>query len=322
MSASHKSVKYSKIIKQNRDVLYKACFYACYYDSLDLIKVIINSPDFDINKPDHYGRTLLHWASIMSSKINTKTVRLLLKQENINVNIGDDIGLTPLYFACRNQDKRVIRLLLKEKCIDVNKVGDGHFDTPLHMVCHYGPPEILQILLEAKNININAKLPCKTTPLHLACRKGRTKIVRLLLLEKKIDINTRNKYGTPLELACSHDRKEVIKLLLCKGACTKGINHELITQWQAFEKENTKGTPLNDSRFKRYINSDIVQRAKTDRFSSSLKSGLIHFINNNSIAIPTNYPVSLLKFNNDLYKAYEAFNSFIAEQYQTSTNTL
>ena len=48
---------------------------------------------------------------------------------------------TPLHLVCKNGNLEIVKLLLKQKGIDINMV-DKNSDTPLHLVCKNGNLEI------------------------------------------------------------------------------------------------------------------------------------------------------------------------------------
>ena len=49
---------------------------------------------------------------LASQNGNTEAVKLLLKQEGIDINKGNKYGWTPLHLAAQNEHKNIIKLLL------------------------------------------------------------------------------------------------------------------------------------------------------------------------------------------------------------------
>ena len=74
-------------------------------------------------------------------------VMAFLKKDNINVNAVDEMGLSPLHYACRKGYRDIVKLLLG-KDADVNQISNTNV-TPLHMAVQSGNKEIIQLLSEA-----------------------------------------------------------------------------------------------------------------------------------------------------------------------------
>ncbi|PTB55274.1 hypothetical protein M431DRAFT_43331, partial [Trichoderma harzianum CBS 226.95] len=58
------------------------------------------------------------WWSVRNSDISI--VKLLLDEEDIDVNMKNNYNQTPLWWAARNGDVETVKLLLARKEIDVN----------------------------------------------------------------------------------------------------------------------------------------------------------------------------------------------------------
>ena len=86
-----------------------------YYDCLALM---LTTPEVDINKPDHLGRTPLHHAA---ERINTTCVELLLRQRGIKVNTRDHRGWTPLRAAM----SRPTQMPGRRRCYDLIYAAGG-----------------------------------------------------------------------------------------------------------------------------------------------------------------------------------------------------
>jgi ankyrin repeat protein len=84
-----------------------------------------------------------------------------------------------LFDACKKGNIKGVKRLLNEKEVDPNLV-DNEGKTPLHYVCNNGNLDIVKLLLKA---NADPNLPNKygDTPLHCSCAKGDIKIAELLI---------------------------------------------------------------------------------------------------------------------------------------------
>ncbi|MBV8802365.1 MAG: ankyrin repeat domain-containing protein, partial [Gammaproteobacteria bacterium] len=149
---------------------------------------------------------------------------------NIDPNVCDKSGFTPLYTACeKNHIESVVEFLKYEKIqIDLLK---GDAESPLFVAARKGFTEIVAKLLE-RNANPNLARPWDgATPLYMAAQIGNLNIVKLLLEHKAdpnqtltMDGNIVKEYPTgeyppsPLEIAVKNGHRDIVKLLLSYGA--------------------------------------------------------------------------------------------------------
>jgi hypothetical protein len=95
------------------------------------------------NKRNQKGETLLHRAAIMG---DIDKLRLLLVENEIEINSKDNAGWTPLHEACIKRHVECAKLLLKYGAL-VNAKADN-LDTPLHDACSKDAVEIIKLLLD------------------------------------------------------------------------------------------------------------------------------------------------------------------------------
>ena len=120
----------------------------------------------------------LHQACYYNNFYEVK--RILLKC-NIDINVQNELGQTPLNIACKLGYFNIVQFLLYKNCL-VN-LSDNEENTPLHNACCMGHYNIVKILLEH---NASTKLENKLglLPLNYALMmKGESyqKIIELLL---------------------------------------------------------------------------------------------------------------------------------------------
>ena len=87
------------------------------------------------------------------------------------------------------------------------QIKDDLYITPLHISSRNGHLEITELLLK-NGADVNSKTIMGGTPLHHASMNGKYKIVKLLL-ENGSDIRSKSEYGTPVEMASN---KKTIKV--------------------------------------------------------------------------------------------------------------
>ncbi|WP_165783649.1 ankyrin repeat domain-containing protein [Leptospira adleri] len=166
---------------------------------------------------------------------NYSLVKFLLDSGSKDVNSQDSLG-TPLNFASRVPNLRLIRLLIKNGA-DVNlpdKVNDTSVitqnDTPLTVITRnidqdfsYSESNTIEAMkfLIHKGANLNHVNQVGMTPLMYSASYGSYDITKLLI-DEGANINAETGYGTPLMLSGSYD---ITKLLINKGADINAKNY-------------------------------------------------------------------------------------------------
>lgn len=201
-------------------------------DLKTLINIIEDNPKFDINTYNDVGETLLTIACKYKCA-HTNIVKYLLDQPNIDVNKkSTTYDESPLFLACEASNYDIVKLLLQDNIIDVN----------------------LKSRID-KNIDVGS-----SAPLHIACNGDMVtvdvNIVKMLLEHPNIDVNIVDDQGrTPLILALYYFDIEVIKLLLeipeidVNVFCTDGysIIHYLVESADCYDDNgNEDDNKIND----------------------------------------------------------------------------
>ena len=135
-----------------------------------VLKMLLKVDGMNINALFNDGRTALIHASISGF---IAVVKILLDEDEINVNISDELyGATPLLAACQNNHVDVVKLLLAVENIDVNKpMNDSN--TPLYYACQDDHINVVKLLLNVENIHL-------TGALQIAIDNNHTEIIQLL----------------------------------------------------------------------------------------------------------------------------------------------
>ena len=152
---------------------------------------------------------------LASENGHDEVVKLLLKEEHIDVNKAGSDYTTALYTAVENGHSSIVQMLLQDEDIDANKVGHPRGTNPLIRATQAGIFDIVQMLLHVENIDVNHAEKSNMTALLYASSNGRVEIVQALLLIDNIDVNIAWMFGeTPLLLASSKGYTEIVRLLL------------------------------------------------------------------------------------------------------------
>ncbi|KAI9368107.1 hypothetical protein BJX61DRAFT_242121 [Aspergillus egyptiacus] len=183
----------------------------------------------DVNARDARGRNVLH--NLAADKMcdwGEDVIRSLLGTV-CEIDAQDELGRTPLHWACATGKERLAEMLLARPLIadarssgvamagaDVNAV-EGRNKTALHLAVAHGYERIIELLLR-RGANVNAPSDGGWTPLHNACDRGSVSIVRRLLAAGAM-INSQLLNGiSPLHLAAQGGHREVVECLLeCPG---------------------------------------------------------------------------------------------------------
>ncbi|GHU14848.1 hypothetical protein FACS189449_12070 [Alphaproteobacteria bacterium] len=193
-----------------------------------------------------------------------KVVRLLLQLPGHSFDVnqifdGGGHDRTPLMFACESNNLELVRILLEQKDIDINKTATddlGDVNAFMH-ACHMGNTEIVKLLLQREDLNTEQiSFDDGYTALELASNR---EIVELLINSKKfnfrkdrhyyfedqrttiyflekngVDINASfesNAWGTygkdvPLIVACDENWQEVVKYLVSREDVDVNVANE------------------------------------------------------------------------------------------------
>jgi len=203
---------------------------------IDFIRVLLEHPQ-SLNIRDNKGRTALAKLCLRrKDKVAIQAVRLMLnsrEKNDLDINLEDEEGMTPLMHACRVGNGPIARLLTefykihnKKKVypIEMNK-RDNIGRTALHYASMEGHYLIVQYLLvkekkhgiEIVDINMQSfKEDGSCTALMFACDWDHEKVIDALI-EKNCDLNIVDKFDrTALLRAVRGKQRVMVRLLLQK----------------------------------------------------------------------------------------------------------
>ena len=155
---------------------------------------------------------------------NANEVKSLLKK-GINPNTVDANGNPMLILAIRDKSSNVIDVLLGDQNIDVdlsNKSGE----TPLMMAAIDGNLPLVKTLVIGHKAQLDH---IGWTPLHYACAKGHLEVAEFLITNGAIVDSMSLGNTTPLMMAVQSGNEQLVKLLLDKGADLQLRNSQGLT---------------------------------------------------------------------------------------------
>ncbi|MEQ9403918.1 MAG: ankyrin repeat domain-containing protein [Cyclobacteriaceae bacterium] len=143
-------------------------------------------------------------------------VNYLLDNHSVNVSEPDTPGNYPITYAAKNNNSKMIELLLANAANTNVRDSDGH--TPLTILAQNLNQEMFAKVLGAGG-NINMVDGAGNTPLMVATSTGDISMIRFLFTNNNLDINARNNRGeSALMIAKSRGHDEIRQLLIDAGA--------------------------------------------------------------------------------------------------------
>ena len=164
-----------------------ALHIACKNGHTDIVKLLLQKGGDSLKEAINSQTTdsldtALHLAcKIEDSDKRFETVcHLLTLGPNINVNMRDSIGDTPLHIACRRGNLEIVVLFFEDPTDSFDiRARNKNGQTPLHLACENGNIDIVRLLCNILN-NVNDKDNNGNTPLHVACINGYYNVVEIL----------------------------------------------------------------------------------------------------------------------------------------------
>jgi ankyrin repeat protein len=157
--------------------------YAIMYNNYKILELLI-SKDININIKDGNGNTPL--MNAIKTK-NNNIIKYLLSNENININVTNNIGETALHIASNFEQEHTVELLLQNKDININIQDLENKYTPLMYAVSLNNFNITNFLLSHESINLLLQDVTGSTAYHHAIQEDATEDI-IKLLDAKIDI--------------------------------------------------------------------------------------------------------------------------------------
>jgi len=176
-----------------------------------------------IEMVDEKKKSLLHYAVLGSAM---DVIRYLLDSD-INVNMSDVHGETPI-FDCARKGKLEIAKLLITRFASVN-IENRQGELPIHLASHKGDLDMIKLFIESGSY-LNKKTMEDRLPVHYAIAGGRVEVIPFLLKEGKQNWFIKDGYGnTLLHHATKTSSVQVIDLLLNQNLDPNALNSNFET---------------------------------------------------------------------------------------------
>ena len=221
-SVNVENMKYLLNIDQNIDVNEQdqengrtAIIYASIKNNINAIKLLLSQPQIDVNKCDNDGYTAL----IYGVENECFEIIQLLLEAGADVNISpNDTGQSPIICCAVNNSINIAKLLLNQEQINVNEYDKNGCSALLYGVKN-GYFEMTKLLIESgADINQTEKwdgsIDNNETPLIIALKKKYIEIVLWMLdngVEYGLDTSTpKDSEVLPVRVRCWHTQNQDI----------------------------------------------------------------------------------------------------------------
>jgi ankyrin repeat protein len=135
-------------------------------------------------------------------------VRLLVDQYDVEPDLKDESGQTPLLLAAIYGHNTVVKLLLATGKVNLEAEDTKYGRTPLSWAAVSGHTAVLKLLLTTDEVDADSKSSSffdkSRSPLSYAAERGYNAVIKLLLATGRVDLNSKDSEGrTPLSYAVS-----------------------------------------------------------------------------------------------------------------------
>ena len=110
----------------------------CHGNAMKVAMMLMgNNPGFDVNmEQDEYRLSLMHHACVGGNR--TAVIPFLLAHPGIEVNLKNEYGFPPFFYACSGRPS-CVREMLKDSRVKVNEPGDDGCTTLWQAAFAEGP---------------------------------------------------------------------------------------------------------------------------------------------------------------------------------------
>ena len=172
----------------------------------------------DISDEEKQHEYRAQYTNLLDAALNgdVQQVKQLLAQ-GVGINLKDNLGRTALMCAASNDHVDVVKLLLDQKEIAVDGVGNDNQKTALMCAANKGSVELVELLI-GKGAKVGEKSTEGRTALMYAAGGGNCEVIKLLLNEGA-SVDEIDSDGVSALIDASYTgENDAVKLLLENGA--------------------------------------------------------------------------------------------------------
>lgn len=192
--------------------LYNSVKYDRYSIFSDLVRKRDDLQIENLIENENFPTSCLHKAA---QDNHCKYISDLLEIRNVDPNVQDKNGLTPLHYACQNNSIECAQVLIRFPQTNVNALSFKDKIAPIHFASHNGNQEIIYLLCSRDDLDVNCRTSGNLTALHLACMNNKCQSVAALAIRDDVDFNAVNEKGaTALHMAVTKGFFNVVDVLM------------------------------------------------------------------------------------------------------------
>ncbi|AWN73533.1 ankyrin repeat domain-containing protein [Legionella anisa] len=208
----------------------------------------VSSESIQISNCRGYGALAL----AVQNNDDRSTVWKILRLHNKSPVISQSELESALFYAAACNRSSIMNQLINIPKIDINSPCTQD-DSPLGVACRYGNERVVKLLLRDANINVNRQNSKGMTPLMLACESSYTQknpALFKMLLAANANVTLINIDGeTALDIAKKHDNQAALNIMVSSSSktvpkCSSNLSHS-----RPSGTIPTSGTLLNHSFF-------------------------------------------------------------------------
>lgn len=145
-----------------------------------------------------------------------------------DVNGPDDYGWTPLHYAVSRRQGEMVVLLLERGAAIAPRDRIGR--SPLDLAAQYNLPDMAELLI-SRGADPRAVDPFGGAPLHYAANKGNTAVIEVLLAHgADLNARDGRNNWTPLDFAVNNGKPDAANLLRARGGAGRSYDAVLFLQ--------------------------------------------------------------------------------------------
>ena len=164
--------------------------------------------NFSVNLQDNLGMTGLHYSVYYGFK---EIFIKLIAIQDIDIELPNQLGQTPLWIAAKRGDEIMIDMLLNIHARSDTK--DRLEWSPLHAIAWYGHLKAMKRIIRSVNI-LNCRSKIGATPLYYAAKENHVDCVKELVLAGANVEDPTYAGLIPLHMAILNNNEEIVSLLV------------------------------------------------------------------------------------------------------------
>ena len=194
---------------------------AACYGHTETVRYLVGLKEVDVNQRDCMGCTALRSTA---GTVHADVVEVLI-DAGADIEAKDDVGYSPIRWACIHGYIAVVKVLLKAGAKVCHADNEGDY-TCLDLAANNGRTETVRYLASLREVDVNHQGFQNRTALHIAVSNGRVNVVEVLI-DAGADIEAKDVKGlTPLHYACDAGKLEIVQMLVEAGADVRVADNE------------------------------------------------------------------------------------------------